>query len=158
MSIESVMLSNHLILFCPLLLLPSIFPSIKVFSNESALCIRTSASASVPPMNIQGWFPLRLIGLISLLSKGLSRVFSSTTIWNINNIKPQTPNTYAKVKTSLCFHIWNLLIVEFWMRSSKWTFKNHLSIWATLSIIGGEGNGNPFQYSCLDNPMDGGAW
>ena len=40
MSIESVMLSNHLILCCPLLLLPSIFPSIRVFSNESALCIR----------------------------------------------------------------------------------------------------------------------
>ena len=40
MSIESVMPSNHLILFCPLLLLPSIFPSIRVFSNESALCIR----------------------------------------------------------------------------------------------------------------------
>ena len=40
MSIESVMLSNHLILCCPLLLLPSIFPSIKVFSNESDLHIR----------------------------------------------------------------------------------------------------------------------
>ena len=40
MSIESVMLSNHLILCCPLVLLPSIFPSIRVFSNESALCIR----------------------------------------------------------------------------------------------------------------------
>ena len=40
MSIESVMPSNHLILCCPLLLLPSIFPSIRVFSNESALCIR----------------------------------------------------------------------------------------------------------------------
>ena len=57
MSIESVMTSNHLIL-CPLLLLPSIFPSIRVFSNESVLCIRwpkywISASASVLPMNIQ---------------------------------------------------------------------------------------------------------
>ena len=55
MSIKSVMLSNHLILCCPLLLLPSIFPSIRVFSNESALCISigVSASASVLPMNIQ---------------------------------------------------------------------------------------------------------
>ena len=43
--------------------------------------IGTSALASVLPMNIQGWFPLGLIGLISLLSKGLSRVFSSTTFW-----------------------------------------------------------------------------
>ena len=58
-SIETVMLSNHLILFCALLLLPSIFPSIRVFSNESALCIRRPkywifSSASVLPMNIQG--------------------------------------------------------------------------------------------------------
>ena len=43
--------------------------------------IRASASASVLPMNIQDWFPLELTGLISLQSKGLSRVFSSTTIW-----------------------------------------------------------------------------
>ena len=62
MSIELVMPSNHLILCCPLLLLPSIFPSIRVFSNESVLCIRwlnigASASTSVLPMNIQGWFP-----------------------------------------------------------------------------------------------------
>ena len=44
--------------------------------------IGVSTSASVPPMNIQGWFPLRLTGLISLLSKGLSKVFSNTTIQN----------------------------------------------------------------------------
>ena len=69
----------------PPLLLPSIFPSIRVFYNESALCIRwpsigASASASVLPMNIQDWFPFGLIGLISLPSKGLSRVFSNTTV------------------------------------------------------------------------------
>ena len=71
---------NHLILCCPLLLLPSIFPRLKVFSNESALHIwwpSIGASASAP-MYIQGWFPLGWTGLISLLSKGLSRVFSST--------------------------------------------------------------------------------
>ena len=82
--IESVMPSNHLILCHPLLLLPSIFPGIKVFSNESVLCIRcqsigVSASASVLPMNIQDWFPLGFISWISLQSKGLSRVFSNTT-------------------------------------------------------------------------------
>ena len=68
MSIESVMPSNCLILCRPLLFLPSISPSIRVFSNESALCIRgqrigapasASASASVLPMNIQGWFSFR---------------------------------------------------------------------------------------------------
>ena len=76
MSIESVMPSNHLILCCPLLLLPSIFPSIRVFSNESALCIRcpkfgVSASSSVLPMNAQEWSPLGWTDWISLWSKGL---------------------------------------------------------------------------------------
>ena len=83
MSIESVMPSNHLILCYPLLLLSSICPSIRVFSNESVLssgCQSIGASASVLPMNIQDWFPLGLIGLISLLSKGLSGVFSNTTV------------------------------------------------------------------------------
>ena len=84
MSIMSVMPSNHLILCCPLLLLPSIFPNIKIFSNRSNLPIRwlstgASASASVLPMNIQGWFPLGWTGLVSLLSKGLSSIFCSTT-------------------------------------------------------------------------------
>ena len=84
-SIESVMPSNHLILCHPLLLLPSIFPSIRVFSNESVLpimcqSIGASASVSVLPMNIQDWFPVRLTRLISLQSKGLSRVLSSTTV------------------------------------------------------------------------------
>ena len=82
----SVMPSNNLIL-CHPLLLPSIFPSIRVFSNESALCIRWpnywSFSFSNSPPNEQSflWFPLGLTGLISLQSKGLSRVFSSTTVW-----------------------------------------------------------------------------
>ena len=97
-SIESMMPSNHLILCHLLLLLPLVFPSIRAFSNELALCIKVlmmvkvfdhqsgqsigaSASASGLPMNIQGWFPLGFTGLISLLFKGLSRVFSSTTVW-----------------------------------------------------------------------------
>ena len=66
-SIESIMPSNHLILYRPLLLLPSIFPSIRVLSNESALTsdnqnIGASASASALPMNIQGGLPLWLTG------------------------------------------------------------------------------------------------
>ena len=85
MSIESMMPSNHLILCCPLLLLHSIFYSIRVFSNVSSLhqvaqSIGVSASASVLPMNIQGLFPLGWTGLISLQSKGLSRVFHSTAV------------------------------------------------------------------------------
>ena len=81
---ELVIPSNHLILCYPLLLPPSIFPSISVFSSESALCIRWpkywSFSLSVLPMSTQGWFPLGLTGLIFLQSKGLSRVFSRTTV------------------------------------------------------------------------------
>ena len=85
MFIESFMISNHLILCRPLLFLPLIFPSIRVFSNEWALCIRwqifgVSASKSVLPMNIQDCFPLGWTGWIYLQSKGLSRVFSNTTV------------------------------------------------------------------------------
>ena len=72
--------SYHLILCHPLLLLSSIFPSIRVFSSKSALRIKWQASASVLPMNIQGWFPLGLTGLISLQSKGLWRVSSNTAV------------------------------------------------------------------------------
>ena len=87
MSIESMMLSNHLIFCCTLLLLPSIFPSIGAFYNEFLFAsggqkIGASASTSVLPVNIKGWFPLGLTCLIFLLSKGLSRVLSSTTDWN----------------------------------------------------------------------------
>ena len=88
MSIESVMPSNFLIFCCLLLLLASIIPSIRVFSNESVPYIRWpkywSFSFSVSPsVNIQGCFSLGLIGLISLgwLSKGVSRILCSTTIW-----------------------------------------------------------------------------
>ena len=77
MSVKSVMPSNHLILCHPLILLPSTFPSIRVFSISqftlSGQSIEASASASVLPMNIQNWFPLGLIGWISLQSKGLSK-------------------------------------------------------------------------------------
>ena len=90
MSIELVMPSNHLIFCHPLLLLPSIFHIIRVFSNESALHIRwtnigVSASTSVLPMNAQDWSPLGWTGRISLQSKGLSRVFSNTTVQSINS-------------------------------------------------------------------------
>ena len=78
LSIESVTASNHLILFRPLLLLPWIFPRIRVFSSESVLCIRwpkyCSFSFSISPSS-----EYSLTSLISLRSKGLSRVFSNTT-------------------------------------------------------------------------------
>ena len=83
MSIESVVPSSHLILCRPLLLLPTIPPSIRVFSNKSTLpwaswSIGVSALASVLLMNTQDWSPLEWTGWISLQSKGLARVFSNT--------------------------------------------------------------------------------
>ena len=85
MSIESVMSSNHLILCCPLLLPPSIFASIRVFSNELVLHIRWpkywSFSFNISLSNeYSGLTSLGWTGCISLQSKGLSRVFSNTTV------------------------------------------------------------------------------
>ena len=84
-SIDSVMPSNHLILCCPLLLLPLIFPSIRIFSNESVLHIRWPkywSFSTSPSKEYSGLISYRksLTGLISLLFKGLSRVYSSTTV------------------------------------------------------------------------------
>ena len=85
MSIESVVPSNPLILCNPLLLLPSIFPNNRVFSNESALCIRWPTYWSFS-FNIcsfkehSGLISFRMDWWISLQSKGLSRVFSNTTV------------------------------------------------------------------------------
>ena len=85
MSTESVIPSNHLILCHPLLLLPSIVPSIRVFSNESVLHTRWPKywcfSFSINPSNeSSGLTSFRMDGWISLQSKGLSRVFSNTTV------------------------------------------------------------------------------
>ena len=84
MSIESVMPSNHLILCHSLLLLPSIFCSIRVFSNESVLCMRWPKcwrfSFSISPSNeYSGLISFRIDWFDLLAVKGLSRVFSNTT-------------------------------------------------------------------------------
>ena len=104
MSIESVMPSNHLALCCPLLLLPSIFPSIRIFSNESTLCIKWPKywSFSISPSEeYTGFISLGLTGWISLQSKGLSRVLSNTTFQK---------HQFFGVQPSLCsnshIHTW----------------------------------------------------
>ena len=106
-SITFVMPFRHIILWHPLLL-SSIFSSIRGFSNESAVHIRwkntwVSASASVLPMNIQGWFPLRLTGLNSLLSKGLSGVISSTIVR-----RHQFFGALPSLQSSSHNHVWPL--------------------------------------------------
>ena len=83
---ESMMPSSHLVLYHPLLLLPSSFPASGSFPMSQLFAsggqsIGALALASVLPVNIQDWLPLGLTCLISLLSKGLSRVFSSITVW-----------------------------------------------------------------------------
>ena len=108
MSIESVMRSNHLILCRPLLLLPSIFPSIRSFqinqlSASGGQSIGVSVSTSVPPMNTQDWSPLGWTGWISLQSKGLSRVFSNTTLQ-----KHQFFSTQLYLQSNSHIHTWLL--------------------------------------------------
>ena len=144
MSIDSMMPTNHLTFYCPLLLLPSIFPSIRVFSNEKLFAsggqrIGVSASASVLPMNIQDC-PLGLTGWISSRSKELSRVFSSTTIqkhpffgaqpslWLISHIsymttgKPiaLTRQTFVGKVISLLFNKLSRLVIAFFPRSKRY--------------------------------------
>ena len=105
---NSVMPSNHLILYCPLLLLPSIFPNIRSFQMSQLFTsgdknIGVSASTSVLPMNTQDWFPLGWTGWISLQSKGLLRVFSNTTVQ-----KHQFFGTQPSSQSNSHIHTWPL--------------------------------------------------
>ena len=108
MSIELVMPSNHLILCCPLLLLPSIFPSIRIFSNESVLCIGEGngnplqCSCLENPRDRGAWW-----AAVYGVARGRTRV-----------------KRLSSSSRAICE----------------------------------ERNGTPLQYSCLENPMDGGAW
>ena len=108
MSIESVMPSSHFIFCRPLLLLPSIFPSIRVFSNESVLCIRRpkywSFSISSSPSNeYSGWISSRIDWFGLLAIKGLSRVFSNTTVQK-NQFFGAEPSLWCNYHT----HTWLL--------------------------------------------------
>ena len=112
MSIELVIPSNHLIL-CHPLLLPSVFPSIGSFPVTQFFASGSQsigASASVLPTNIQGWFPLGLTGLISLLSKGLWRVFSNTT-----TRKHQLFGTQPSLWFNCDIHTWLLEKPQVWL-------------------------------------------
>ena len=108
MSIESVIPSNHLILCCPLLLLPSIFPAsgsfqMSQFFTSGGQSIGVSASASVLPMNIQDWFPLGWTVLSSLQSKGLSKESSPTS-----QFKSITSSVLSFLYSPTLIHTWLL--------------------------------------------------
>ena len=118
-SIESVMPSNHLILCHPLLLPPSVFPNIRVFSNESVLHIRWpkywNLSFSFSPTNeYSGLISLGWTGWISFQFKGISRVFSNTTIR-----KHQFFNTQLSLYSNSHIHTW---LLEKTIALTKWTF------------------------------------
>ena len=128
MSMESVVPSNNFIFCCPCFLLPSIFPRIRVFSNVLALSnswpkIWALSSAS---MNILIWFPLGLTSLISLQSKELSRVFSSTSIQ-----RHQFFGSQPSLWSTSHIHTWQEKIIAF----SIWTFVGKVMalIFKTLS-------------------------
>ena len=143
MLIELVMPSNHLILCCPLLFLPSIFPRIRVFSRESVFHIKWPKDWSFsfcisPSSEHSGWLPLGLTGLITWQSRGVSRVFSSTQSEIINSSGAQLSLGFlggSAVKESSC-NAEDLVPIPGLWRSP------------------GEGKDCPLQYSGLENSMD----
>ena len=114
--------STHPIFCHPLILLPSIFPSIRVFPTSQFFAsggqsIGASASASVLLMNIQDWFPLGWTGWISLQSKGLSKIFSNTTVQ-----KHQFFSAQLSLESSSHIHTWLLgktIVLTRWNFVSK---------------------------------------
>ena len=150
------MSSNHLILCCPLLFLPSIFPSIKVFSSESALCIRWpkywSFSLNVNASNERSglisfridWFDLLTVQgtLKSLLHSSKASILQHSAFFLSQLSHPhmttQFPGgSYGKESACNAGDLGSIL---------------------GLGRSPGGGHGNPFQYSCLKSPMDRGAW
>ena len=138
MSIESMMPSNCLILHQPLLLLPSNFPSIRIFSNELA-CIKWpkywSSSFSISPTEYSALIFFRIDWVDSLQSKGLSRVFSNTTVqkhqffgvqplWSNSHICMTTGKTkaltiwsFVSKVISLLFNMLSRFVITFLPRS-----------------------------------------
>ena len=158
MSIKSVTPSNHLILCHPLLLLPPIFPSIRVFSNESVLGIRWpkywSFSFNINPSNeYSGLISFRMDWLDLLAVQGTLKSLlqyhtsKASILWRsaffiaqLSHPYMTTGKTIALTRQTFVGKVMSLLF-------------NMLS-----RLVIGKGNGTLLQYSCLANPMDVGAW
>ena len=143
MSIELVMPSNHLILCCPLLLPPSIFPSIRVFSNGSVRCIRWSKywsfSFSISPFN-------EYSGLISFRMDWLALLVVQGTLKSLLQHRDRLPTP---------------VFVGFPGGSDGKESAYNLGDLDLIPALGrslGGGHGDPLQYPYLENPMDRGAW
>ena len=168
--------SSHLILCHALLLLPSIFPSIRIFSNESALPIRWpkywNFTFNINPSNEHpglisfrmDWLALLVVQgtLKSLLQHHSSKasILQHLAFFTVQLSHPYmtTGKTTALTRqtivgriTSLLFNMLSRLVIAFLPRS-----KHLLISW--LQSPAGKGNGTPLQYSCLENPMYRGAW
>ena len=170
-SIESMMPSNHLILCCPLLLLRSIFPSIRVFSKELALCIRWPTfwnfSFSISPSNeYLGLVSFRIrLGLISFrISFRIDLLVVQGTLKSLLQYQSSKAPILSR---SLLYGPTFTSTHEYWQKPYLWLYPDGIepvcSAGEPGSIPGsgrslGEGNGNPLQYYYLENAADGGAW
>ena len=152
-----MMPSNHLFL-CHPCLLPSIFLSIRVFFNESVLCIRWPKywrfSFNISPSSEHS-------GLISFKMDWLDFLEVQGTLKSLL----QHHSSKALILRHSAFFIVQLshpyMTTGKTIALTRWTFVDKVMslLFNMLSrLVMGEGNGNPFQYSCLENPMDRGAW
>ena len=153
MYIKSVMSSNHLILCHPLFLLPSIFPSIRIFSNESVLRIKWPKYWS---------FSFSIRSSNDFLQDGLFGSPCSPRDSQESSPAPQFKSINSSA-LSLLYSPILTSIHENWKSYSvdqmDFCCQSNVSAFNMLSrLVIREGNGNPLQYSCLENPMDGEAW
>ena len=179
MSIKLVLPSNHLIL-CHPLVLPSIFPSIRVFSHESVLCIRwpkyCSFNFSISPSNEYStlisfridWLDLLAVqGTLKSLLQHSSKVSvlqgSAFFMVQLSHPYKTIGKTIALTRRNFVGKVMTLLLNMLfrWVIAFLPRSKHLLISWPHFRedvVPHGEGNGNPLQCSCLENPRDGGAW
>ena len=178
--------SNHLILYFPFIFLPSIFPSIRVFSNESAVHIswpkHWSFSFNISPSNEHsGLMPFRMDWLDLLAVQGTLKsplqhqslkasILQRSAFFIVQVSHPYMTTGKTKAltrwtfvgKVCLCFLIcylgwsWASLVAQRLKRLPGMQESWVRSLGSGRSP--GEGNGNPLQCSCLENPMEGGGW
>ena len=148
--------SSHLILCCPLLLLPPIPPSIKVFSNESTLCMRwpkywSFSFSIIPSKEIPGLISFRTDWLDLLVVQGTLKSILQHHSSKASGEGNNNPLQYSCLENPVDGGAWWAAVHRV---AQSQTQLKRLSVHACI----GEGNSNPFHYSCLENPRDRGAW